>query len=120
MIDETYRGRTEQSKTAVTGLLAGEVMVRVFADGYEDLSQTILLEEGKPAESKFSLKRPELMRKQSASASMLKAIARLGGMDGIAELGDFEGDGMVAWTDNSGNVQEWPMTFKKRTLPYWL
>jgi hypothetical protein len=114
VIDDTYRGTTAQNKTTVSGLPTGEVAVQVFADGYEDVSQRIVLEQGKPAEAKFSLKRSESVRQQAASASMLRAITTLGGMDGITELGDIEGDGIVAWTDNAGNVQEWPMTFRKR------
>jgi hypothetical protein len=114
VVEDKYRGTTAQNKTTVSGLVAGEVVVRVFADGYEDVSRRILLEEGKPAEAKFSLKRMESIRQQSAGASMLRAITTLGGTDGMAELGDIEGDGVVAWTDSDGNVQEWPMTFKKR------
>jgi hypothetical protein len=114
VIGEAFKGTTTENKATVSGLQPGEHVVQVFADGYDDLTQKILLEEGKPAEAKFSFKRPESIRKQSASASMLKAITGLGGTDGMAELGDIEGDGVVAWTDNAGAVQEWPMTFKKR------
>src|SRR5262249_32982479 len=38
----------------------------------------------------------------------------LGGVDGIAELADIEGEGVVNWTDSEGKGQEWPITFRKR------
>jgi hypothetical protein len=114
VVNDIYKGPTSQNKVTVPDLRAGEVTVQVFADGYEGESRKIQLEEGKAEEAKFSLKRTAFNRQQAASAASLKIVAGLGGMDGLAELGDIEGSGTVNWTDSSGKVQEWPMTFQKR------
>jgi hypothetical protein len=98
----------------VDGLSPGEVTVEVFADEYEHATRRIQLEADKPKEEKFLLKRNTLVRQQAASASLLKAMTSFGGVDGLAELGDIEGSGMMQWTNSSGQVEEWPMTFTKR------
>jgi hypothetical protein len=90
------------------------VTLEVFADGYERMSRKTQLEEGKPLEEKFSFKRSAITRQQSASASLLKALANLGGTDGLAELGDIEGSGMMEWMNNAGQVEQWMLTFNKR------
>jgi hypothetical protein len=72
------------------------------------------LEEGKTTEEKFSLKRSALVRQDSARASLLKTLASLGGVDGLAELGDVEGAGTMQWTNSSGLVEQWTVTFNKR------
>ncbi len=114
VIVDSYRGTTAQNKTTVTGLKAGDVIVQVVADGYESASQKVVLSEGRPSEAKFRLKRTDLSRHQAASASLVKSLAALGGMEGMAEFADVEGDGILNWTDNAGKAQEWPMTFRKR------
>jgi hypothetical protein len=114
VIVDGYSGATKQNKTTVTGLKPGEVVVNVFADGFESANKKIRLEEGAPSEAAFRLKRTDLSRQQAASVSMLKSLAAVGGMDGIAELADVEGEGVVNWTDSAGKAQEWPMTFRKR------
>jgi hypothetical protein len=45
---------------------------------------------------------------------LLKTVASLGGIDGVAELGNIEGTGRMDWTDSAGQTQEWTMTFNKR------
>lgn len=114
VIVDVFRGQTVQNKTTVTGLKPGEVDVQVFAEGYAGAMQKIRLEEGKPSDATFKLKRTDISRQQAASLSMLKSLAALGGTDGLAEFGDVEGDGVVNWTDNAGKSQEWQMTFRKR------
>jgi hypothetical protein len=114
VVNDTYKGPTSENRVTVPDLRAGEATIQVFAEGYESVSRKIELEEGKPLEEKFTLKRTELARQQAANATSLKILAGLGGMDGLAELGDIEGSGVVNWTDNTGKVQEWPMTFEKR------
>jgi hypothetical protein len=114
VIVDSYRGTTSQNKTTVTGLKTGDVVVQVVADGYESASQKIVLAEGQPSEAKFRLKRTNLSRQQAASVSLLKSLAALGGMEGMAEFADVEGDGVLNWTDSAGKAQEWPMTFRKR------
>src|SRR5262249_1421160 len=83
VIVDGYRGVPTQNKTTVTGLEPGEVVVQVVADGYEGTSRKISVEEGKPSEAIFRLKRTDVSRQQAASVSMLKSLASLGGMDGI-------------------------------------
>jgi hypothetical protein len=114
VIVDVYRGVTVQNKTTVTGLKPGDVDVQVFAEGYAGASQKVLLEEGKPSDATFRLQRTDASRQQAASVSMLKSLAAIGGTDGIAEFGDIEGDGVVNWTNNAGNNEEWQMTFRKR------
>ena len=114
VVVDGYTGMTTQNKTTVTGLKPGEVVVNVFADGYESANRKVRVEEGTASEAAFRLKRTDVSRQQAASVSMLKSLAALGGMDGIAELADIEGDGVLNWTDSAGKGQEWPMTFRKR------
>ena len=113
-VDEMYKGPTSQNRMTITGLRPGESTVEVFADGYERLTRRVRLEQGKPADEKFSLKRSAALLRQSASASLLKAVATLGGTDGFGELADIEGSGTMRWTNSAGNIEEWTMTFNKR------
>jgi len=114
VVNDLYKGPTTERKKSVTGLPAGAATILVFADGYENVTRRIELAEEKPHEEKFSLKKTTLLRQQGASAAMLKTLAELGGIDGMVEFGDIEGTGTLHWTDSSGQVQEWPMTFRKR------
>lgn len=114
LLDEKYEGATSQNRKTMSGLRPGEVTLEVFADGYDRITRRIQLEENKPIEEKFALKRSTTARQQSASASLLKMISILGGTDGLAELGDIEGSGTMDWMNNSGQVEQWPMTFNKR------
>jgi hypothetical protein len=113
-VDQEYFGPTSQNRKDVTGLTPGEVTVEVFADGYDHAMRRVRLEANQPKEEKFVLKRNAMIRQQSASASLLKALASLGGGDGLAELGDIEGSGTMQWTDSGGQVDQWSMTFNKR------
>jgi len=114
IVDNMYKGATSQNRKTVTGLQAGDATVEVFANGYEGVTRRIQLQEGKPQEETFSLRQTSLLRQQSANGSLLKAVASLGGVDGIAELGDIEGTGMMNWMDSSGQTQQWTTTFNKR------
>src|SRR5262249_37754606 len=73
-VDDKYAGSTTQNRKTVSGLHPGEVSIDVFADGYEHLNRRIQLQEGKPAEEKFSFKRSPELRQQIASAALLKAV----------------------------------------------
>jgi len=114
VIADSHSALTMQNKTTITGLKPGDVVVQAFADGYESATQKIQLAENRSSELKFRLKRTDVSRRQAASASIVKSLAALGGMDGMAEFADLEGDGVVNWTDSAGKPQEWPMTFRKR------
>src|SRR5207245_2179660 len=37
----------------------------------------------------------------------------LGGTDGFGELADIEGSGVMQWTNSTGQLEQWPMTFNK-------
>jgi hypothetical protein len=112
-VDQKYFGATTQNRKEVTGLAPGEVTVEVFADGYNHATRKVRLE-GAPKEERFELKRIAANGQQIAAASLVKALASLGGGDGLAELGDIEGSGTLQWTDSGGQVEQWPMTFNKR------
>jgi len=114
VVAEKYAGPTTESRKTVNGLPPGEASVEVFADGYERVTRRIQLEADQPKEEKFQLKRSPLVRQHSGSASLVKAVTSLGGPDGIAELADIEGSGMLQWTNSSGQVEEWAITFNKR------
>jgi hypothetical protein len=114
VIKDKYEGATEQGRKTVNGLQAGPVNVEVFADGYEHVTRTVQMEEGKPREETFSLKPGALQRQQAAKATLLKVMSAFGGTDGLAELGDIEGSGSMQWTASNGGVEQWPMTFNKR------
>jgi hypothetical protein len=114
VVNELYKGMTSENRQTVNGLLVGDATVQVFADGFESVSRSVQLTEGMPLEEKFLLKRTDLVRRQGASASLLKTIAGLGGIDGIGELSDVEGTGTMQWIDADGATQEWAMTFNKR------
>jgi hypothetical protein len=114
VVDDKYEGATSQNRKTIEGLRPGDRTIEIFADGYEHLTRRLALEEGKPAEERFSLKRSALVRESSAKASLLKTLASLGGIQGFAELGDVEGSGTMHWTNSAGAVEEWAMTFNKR------
>jgi len=110
---ELYK-RTSQNRTTITGLQPGETTLEVFADGYERMTRRVQLEEGKPLEEKFSLKRNVQSLQQSGNAALLKTVAALGGTDGFAQLGDIEGSGTMQWVNAEGKMEEWTLTFSKR------
>ena len=111
---EIFKGLTSQNRATITGLKPGETTVEVFADGYEHTTRKVQLEEGKPAEEKFSLKRSAAALQQSGSATLLKTVTTLGGTDGFAQLADIEGSGTMQWVNADGKMEEWPLTFSKR------
>jgi len=113
-VDEKYAGLTNQNRTTVTGLRPKEITIDVFADGYDHMTRRVTLEEGKPLEEKFSLRRTAGSLQDSARASLLRTVISLGGIDGLEEFGDVEGDGVMHWTNNSGMVEQWNVTFNKR------
>jgi len=114
VVDEKYAGPTKENRKTVNGLRPGEASVEVFADGYDHVTRRIQLDADQPKEEKFQLKRSTSVRQQSANAALLKAVTSLGGPDGLAELGDIEGSGMMQWTNSSGQIEEWAITFNKR------
>jgi PEGA domain len=114
VVGEMYKGTTSQNRMTITGLNAGESMVEVFADGYEHVTRRVELEEGKPREEMFSLKRNPLVLQQSGAAALLKTVANVGGTDGFVELADMEGSGTLQWVNSGGKTEEWTMTFTKR------
>jgi hypothetical protein len=114
VVDEKYEGTTTQNRTSVTGLNPKETTVQVFADGFEHISRRVVLEEGKPAEEKFSLKRSTPARQESARGLLLRTITNLGGVEGFSELADIEGEGTMQWTNSSGSMERWTVTFNKR------
>src|SRR5262249_9268350 len=113
-VDDMYKGPTSQNRMTITGLHPGEATLDVFADGYDPVTRRVRLEQGKPADEKFSFRRNAALLQQSASALLLKAVASLGGPDGFGELADIEGSGTMRWTNSTGSVEEWTMTFNKR------
>jgi hypothetical protein len=110
---EIYK-RTSQNRTTITGLQPGETTLEVFADGYERVTRRVQLEEGKPAEEKFSLKRSMQSLQQSGNATLLKTVTALGGTDAFAQLGDIEGSGTMQWVNADGKMEEWTLNFSKR------
>jgi hypothetical protein len=114
VVGDKSAGATEKNRKTFTGLAPGDTTVQVFADGYENLTRQIRLEADKPSEEKFSLKRSVATRQQIASVALLKALAALGGIDGLTELSDIEGTGTMQWTNGSGMVERWALTFNKR------
>jgi hypothetical protein len=112
-VDDKYEGPTEHNRKTVSGLHAGDVTVQIFADGYDHLTRRIPLQEGKPAEEKFQLKPGMVVRQNNAKASVLGAVASLGGLDGLVDLSDIEVDGTVQWTDSDSDVQQWTVNFNR-------
>jgi hypothetical protein len=111
---ETYKGLTSQNRSTITGLRPGETTLDIFADGYEHMTRRVVLEEGKPAEEKFSLKRSMAALQQSGSATLLKSVTSLGGTDAFAQLAEIEGSGTMQWVNAEGKMEEWALTFTKR------
>jgi hypothetical protein len=99
------KGRRKRNRKTIERLRPSETDVLVFAEGYGQLTRRILLEEGKPAEEKFSLTRTMPARSDIARSMLLKAIGNLGGVDGLIELGDLEDAGDMQWTNSSGMIE---------------
>jgi hypothetical protein len=113
VVDEKYEGTTSQNRKIVTGLRPGTVTVQIFADGYDHLSRQIALQESKPAEEKFSLKRSTTLREEGAKASLVKTLSSLGGLNGLVDLSDIEGDATMESKNSAGGTESWTMSFKK-------
>jgi hypothetical protein len=117
VVNDRYEGLTNQNRKTVNGLPPGTATVTVFADGYESVSRQVQLQENKPAEEKFSIKRSTLTRQAIGTAALLDVMANLGGAEGLAVLGDIEGTGSLQWTNSDRAVEEWSMTFQKHIGP---
>jgi hypothetical protein len=113
IVDERYEGTTNQNRKMVSGLRPGTVTIQIFAEGYEQASRQIALQENKPAEEKFSLKRSAILREEGAKASLLKTLSSLGGLRGLVELSDIEGNATMEWTTSDGGTEVWTMSFNK-------
>jgi hypothetical protein len=113
-VEDKYAGSTDHNRKTISGLPPGEVTVQIFADGYDHLTRRVPLQEGKPAEEKFLLKPSMLARQNTGKALVLQAVADLGGIDGVADLGDIEADGTIQWTDSEGKTQQWTVNFNRR------
>lgn len=114
VVDEKYEGTTSQNRKVVTGLRPGTVTVQISADGYDSLSRQISLQESKPAEEKFSLKRNTTLREEGAKASLVKTLSSLGGLNGVVDLSDIEGDATMESKNSEGGTESWMMSFRKR------
>jgi PEGA domain len=117
VIDNRYEGVTDQNRKTINGLPPGTANVTVFADGYENVTRQVQLQEDKAAEEKFSIKRSMLVRQAIGSASFLETMATMGGAEGLAVLGDIEGTGTLQWTNSDRTVEEWAVTFQKHIGP---
>jgi hypothetical protein len=113
IVDERYEGTTNQNRKIVTGLRPGTVTVQIFAEGYEHLSRQIALQENKPAEENFSLKRSTILREEGAKASLLKTLSTLGRLHGLVALSDIEGNATMESTNSDGGTEVWAMSFNK-------
>jgi len=114
IVNDRFQGSTTDNRKTVSGFNTGEATIRIFADGYEQLARRVVLEEGKPLEEKFILNRSTQAREEAARALLLKAVIRLGGLDGLVEMGDVDGTGMMEWTTSTGSTERWSVTFSKR------
>jgi hypothetical protein len=114
IVGDKHQGTTNENRTTVTGLNAGATTIQILADGYEQITRQVVLEEGKSVEEKFSLKRSDLARQESAKVSLLKTMTSLGGIEGLMALADIEGEGSMRWMTSSGETEEWKLTFNKR------
>jgi hypothetical protein len=114
VVNDLYRGMTSGNRVTVQGLQVGEATMRIFSEGYEDVTRTIQLREGEPHEEKVTLKRNAADSADKAKAALLETVAILGGIEGMAELADIEGTGTMRWTDSDEHVQEWTVFFNKR------
>jgi hypothetical protein len=113
-VDDKFAGNTTQGRTTLTGLPPKEATIEIFADGYDHMTRRVLLEDRKPLEETFTLKKSPGSRQETARLSLLRTVTNLGGIDGIIELADVEGDGVLHWTNSSGTVEQWNVTFNKR------
>jgi len=115
VVDDHYVGSTTENKTSISGLRPKETTIQIFADGYDHISRRVVLEEGKPAEEKFTLNRSAASRDDSAKASLMKTLISLGGVDGLSEFADVEGDGSLQWMSSGGTTEQWAFTFNKHS-----
>src|SRR6516165_259771 len=113
-VNEKYAGPTDQNRKTIVGLPPGETTIQIFSEGYEHVTHRTVLEEGTAKEEKFLLKRTLPARQDSGKASLLKALASLGGVAGLVDLEDIDIDGTMQWTDIDGKVQQWSVSFNRR------
>jgi hypothetical protein len=112
-IDNNFYGPTKQGQIVINGLPPGEAVAQVFSEGYQGATQKLQLVQDKPVEANFALELPRDINVWLVKESLFETIRGIGGIDGIASLGDFEGEGALDWMDKNGQMQHWPMTFSK-------
>jgi hypothetical protein len=115
VINNRFYGPTQQKRKTVTEVPPGEATVQVFSEGYEAKVQKVDLVEAKPVELPIVLELREDVHLRMAKDSLFEIIRAIGGIDGVSSLGEFEGEGTMDWTDSTGQLQHWPMTFRKRS-----
>jgi hypothetical protein len=113
IVNETYHGLTEQGRKTITGLQPGDAKVQIFSDGYEGMSRNVQLQESAPTTEMFTLQIPDVVRQRVGKEFLFDAVSALGGIDGLMQVGDLEGSGVLRWLDNEGKPQQWDMSFTK-------
>jgi hypothetical protein len=115
VINDRFYGVTQGREKTVTNLPVGEATIQVFNESYQAKTQKLALDENNPLEATFALELREEIGLSMVKDSLLEIIRAMGGIDGVSSLGEFEGEGTMDWTDSTGQRQNWPMTFKKRS-----
>ena len=115
VINDKFYGPTQQKQKIVTEVPPGEATIQVFSEHYQAKVQKLDLVEAQPSEVPFALELGEDIHLWMVKDSLLEIIRAIGGIDGVSSLGEFEGEGTMDWTDSTGQIQHWPMTFRKRS-----
>ena len=115
VINDKFYGPTQQKQKIVTEVSPGQATIQVFSERYQAKVQKLELVEARPIEVPFALELREDIHLWMVKDSLFEIIRAIGGIDGVSSLGEFEGEGTMDWTDSTGQMQHWPMTFRKRS-----
>lgn len=114
VVNDKYIGFTQSGKALVNNLAPGQAFIQVFSEGYGSKSQQVPLVEGQPREVAFLLQPATDFHERLGSQAVLDAVRGVGGLEALAVLAEFQGEGTLDWTDDKGQTQRWPLTFSKQ------
>jgi hypothetical protein len=86
IVNDHYYGITEGAVKHISALAPGNARIDIMANGFENLWQGVVLEEGKPQPVKFLLVRAKSQQQADINDLVLRIIKSLGGVGAMADL----------------------------------
>jgi hypothetical protein len=113
VVSERYFGSTTKGRITLDSLAPGEGVIVVFNEGGGVQTREVRLNVNAPLEERFEFSPKKQESRPVAREYLLDVVREIGGVEGSGALGQFEGEGLFAWTDSGGKSQSWSMAFAK-------